>query len=115
MLIWEKKGVNRGRWIHFASSHSQNKDNNKFRNNNNKKTQNCKKIELYGSRTTMELKKEHTFRVVGGEGWRRAARAERKCSCGWQTQWSYICMRINQEEQLGIERDCTTPGSNAEK
>ena len=28
--------------------------------------QNCQKIELYGSLTTKELKKKHSFRLVGG-------------------------------------------------
>ena len=31
-----------------------------------KKTQNCQKIELYGSLTTKELKKKHSSRPVGG-------------------------------------------------
>ena len=31
-----------------------------------KNNQNCQKIELYGSLTTKELKKKHSFRLVGG-------------------------------------------------
>ena len=31
-----------------------------------KNNQNCQKIELYGSPTTKELKKKHSFRLVGG-------------------------------------------------
>ena len=31
-----------------------------------KNNQNCQKIELYGSLTTKELKKKHSFRPVGG-------------------------------------------------
>ena len=52
----------RCRWIHFASSDNQ-KKNNKFKNKNN---QNCQKIELHGSLTTKELKKKHSSRWVGG-------------------------------------------------
>ena len=43
--------------------HNQKKDNNKFKNKNN--NQNCQKIELHGNLTTKELKKTHTFRLVG--------------------------------------------------
>ena len=49
-------------WTHFASSHDQKKDNNKFKNKNN---QNCQTVELYGSPTTKELKKKHSSRPVG--------------------------------------------------
>ena len=31
-----------------------------------KYNQNCQKIELYGSLITKELKKKHSFRLVGG-------------------------------------------------
>ena len=31
-----------------------------------KRNQNCQKIELYGSPITKELKKKHSFRMVGG-------------------------------------------------
>ena len=51
------KGIGR----YFATSYNQEMGNNKFKNNN----QNCKKIELYGSPTTTELK-EHSSRLVGG-------------------------------------------------
>ena len=64
--------------------HNQKKDSNEFKNKNN---QNCQKIKLYGSLTTKELKKKHSFRLVGvvetssrgGEdyGWRT----------GWRRQW----------------------------
>ena len=54
----------RHRYIPFASSHNQEKDNNKFKNKIN--NQNCQKIELYGSPTTKELKKKHSFTLVGG-------------------------------------------------
>ena len=42
---------------------------NKRRTTTNLKTkniQNCQKIKLYGSLTTKELKKKHSFRMVGG-------------------------------------------------
>ena len=32
----------------------------------NKNNQTCQKIELYGNPTTKELKKKHSFRLVGG-------------------------------------------------
>ena len=41
-----------------------------------KNNQNCQKIELYGSPTTKELKKKHSFRPVGGA--EMGARAERR-------------------------------------
>ena len=34
-----------------------------------KNNQNCKKIKLYGSPTTKEIKKKHSSRLVGGAGW----------------------------------------------
>ena len=34
---------------------------------------------------------------------------------GWQSGWSHICVRINQEEQLGSETDYATYGSNVGK
>ena len=49
--------------IHFASSHNQKKDNNKFKN---KKQPELQKIKLYGNPTTKELKKKHSSRPVGG-------------------------------------------------
>ena len=51
------------------------KKNNKFKN---KKTQNCQKIELYGSPTTKELKKKHSSRPVGGVE-TTGRRVERTC------------------------------------
>ena len=46
-----------------------------------KNNQNCQKIELYGSPTTKELKKKHSFRLV--EGWRQVAGGQR----GWAARW----------------------------
>ena len=47
-----------------------------------KNNQNCQKIELYGSPTTKELKKKHSFRLV--EGWRQVAGGQRGCTA---RQW----------------------------
>ena len=47
---------------HCASSHSQRKDSNNLKTNN----QNWQKIELYGSPTTKEIKKKQPSRLVGG-------------------------------------------------
>ena len=45
-----------------------------------KNNQNCQKTELYGSPTTKELKKKHSFRPVGGL--RRAERMYSKFVAG---------------------------------
>ena len=80
-----------------------------------KNNENCQKIELYGSLTNKELKKKHSFRLVGevemGSRYREYARQDG----GWQTGWSHICVRIIWEEQLGSETDHTTQGSNMGK
>ena len=49
-----------------------------------KNNQNCQKIKLYGSPTTKELKKKHSFRQVGGAemGSRSGENAEQ--GGGWQ-------------------------------
>ena len=49
--------------MHCASSHNHKKDNNNLKTKNN---QNCQKIQLYGSLTTEEVKKEYSSRLVGG-------------------------------------------------
>ena len=51
----------RQKQICFTSSGNQKNDNNQFKN----RKQNCQKIKLYGSLTTKELKKKHSFRMVG--------------------------------------------------
>ena len=61
------KGLGR----YTAYSYNQKKDN-KYKTKSN---QNYQKIKLYGSLTTKELKKKHSFRLVGGAkdtqlGWR---------------------------------------------
>ena len=48
--------------MHFVSGNNQ-KDSSKFKNKIN---QNCEKIKLCGSPITKELKKKHSFRLVGG-------------------------------------------------
>ena len=72
------------------------------------KNQNYKKIQLYGSLTTKEFKKEHSFRVVGGAGSQVERMLGKVPGGGWGKQggsWqSHICVQINQEEQLGSER-----------
>ena len=111
----------RCRYIHFASSHNQKKDNNKFK----KKI----KTELPENPTVWKsdnqgVKKETFIQMVGGARW--AAGVERmhgKAVAGGQgraTQWlvdhmSHICVQINQEKQLWRERDKKTEGSNTGK
>ena len=61
-----------------------------------------------------ELKKKHSFRMVGGvetgswggeDAARRGLEDWGRQGGGWQSGWSYICVRINQEEQVGCETD----------
>ena len=80
--------------IHFASSHNQKKDNNKFKN---KKQPEMPEIWLYGSLTTKELKKNHSSRPVGGVEMGSQDGEDTLPGGSW---WSYIYMLINQEEQL---------------
>ena len=63
-----------------------------------KNTQNCRKIKLYGSPTTKELKKKHSSRPVGGAETGSQGTEDSQQGSGWQSGWSYICMRINPEE-----------------
>ena len=53
-------------------------------NLNTKNNQNCQKIKLYGSLTTKELKKKHSFRLVGGAGWGPGGQG-----AGWWTRQSH--------------------------
>ena len=86
-------------------------DNNKFKN---KKEPDYQKIELYGSPTTKELKKKHSSRPVVGQ--RRTVRWRGHQQSGdWWSEWSHICVQINQEELLEIETDRTIQGSNMGK
>ena len=75
-----------------------------------KYNQNCQKSELYGSLITKELKKKHSFRLVGAAEMGSPGAEDSWQGSGWR---SYICMQINQEEQLGSETDHTTQGPSA--
>ena len=89
---------------------------------------------MYGSLTTKELKKKHSYRPVGGvETGSWAVRTCSKAAAGgpgqarwqledlgrqgssWQTGQSYICMWINWEKQLGSKTDHVTQGSSVGK
>ena len=78
----------RHRYIHFASSHKQKKDYDKFKNKTN---QNYQKIELYGSPTTKELKKKLSHRLPGGAESGIWGGEESRQGSGWRTgagrQW----------------------------
>ena len=109
----------RHRWIYRASSHNQKKDSNKFKNKKN--NQKCKKIKLYGSPTTKEVKKKYSFRLVGGTemgSWGGEGRQQGGCGgpgnqgSGLWTGWPSICILINPEEQLGSETDHTAQSSS---
>ena len=85
-----------------------------------KNNQNCQKIKLYGSLTTKELKKKLSRLVGGAEGKRVKVAAAGpghlgRRGSGWQSGWSHICVRMNWEEPLGSETDCTTQGSSVGK
>ena len=98
------KGLGR----YTAYSYNQKKDN-KYKTKSN---QNYQKIKLYGSLTTKELKKKHSFRLLGGAEMGSQAGEDMWQGGSWQ---SHICVQINWEEQLGIKTDCTTPGSSVGK
>ena len=67
----------------------------------------------YGSPTTKELKKKHSFRLVGREETGSQGGEDAWKGSGWWTRRSHICMQINWEEQLGSETDHATQGSRA--
>ena len=73
----------------------------------NKQTnkQNCKKIELYESQTTVALKKKHSFRLVGGREMGRQGGEDMLQGGSWQ---SHICIWKNWEEQLGSKINFAT-------
>ena len=86
-----------------------------------KNNQNCQNIELYGSPTTKELKKKHSFRLVGevemgwggkdlwqGGGWWGGQGG------GWWTGQSHICMQIT-GRTTGSETHSATNGFSAGK
>ena len=92
-----------------------------------KNTQNCQKIELYGSPTARELKKKHSSRLVGGA--ETGSWAESTCSKKATSRLGRARLRladlerrriadwvqINREEQLGSETDHTTQGPSTGK
>ena len=100
-----------------------------------KNIQNCEKMELYISPTTKELKKKHSFRLVGGvemgswsgeDTWQGGVgggsglvRWQLVDQCrqggGWQTRQSHICVQINWEEQLGSKTDHANQDSSMGK
>ena len=88
--------------------------NNQFKNNR-PSPQNCQKIELYGSPITKELKKKHSFRLVGGAEMDSWGEEDSWQGGGWWTRKSHIHVWINGEEQMGNESDCTAQGSSMGK
>ena len=64
---------------------------------------------------TKEIKNKHSSRLVRGVEVGYHVREDKWQGSGWQTRQSHTCMQINQEEQLGSERDCTTQGSSMGK
>ena len=85
----------RHRYIHLASSYNQKKDNSQFKK---KKTQNCQKIELYGSLTTKDLKKKCSSRLVGEAEMGSLGGEDTWQSGSWQTGISHIRIRISWEK-----------------
>ena len=76
---------------------------------------NCQKIELYGSLTTKELKKKHSFRLVGGAETGSQGGKDVWQGGSWQTGRSHISMKINPEKQLGSKTDHAAQGSSMQK
>ena len=62
-----------------------------------KNNQNFQKIKLYGSPTTKELKKKHSFRLVGGVEKDIHLIEDTQQGGGWQTRYSHSGMQINQK------------------
>ena len=74
---------------HYASSHNKRRTTTNLKTKNN---QNCQNIELYGSQTTKELKKKHSFRLVGGvEMGRQAERTHHKAEAGGPGSPTFAC------------------------
>ena len=53
-----------------------------------KSSQNCQRVELYGSLTTKELKKKHAFGLVGGAEMGSQGGEDVWQSGGWRTRWA---------------------------
>ena len=80
-----------------------------------KDNQTCQKIELYGSLTAKELKKKHSFRLVGGaEVDSRVQKTHGEAAAGGPGG-EKICGWVNQGEQLGSDTEHTTQGSSTGK
>ena len=73
------------------------------------------RIKLYGTPTTEELRKKHSFRLVGGMEMGRWDKEDTWQGSSWWAGWSCICMQINWEEQLGLENDHETQDSSVGK
>ena len=74
-----------------------------------KNNQNCQKIELDGNPTTKELKRKHSFMLVGGKEMGSGSREDGKQGSSWRLG-SHIHVKINWEEQLRSETDHATQG-----
>ena len=57
-----------------------------------KNNQNCQKTQLYGSPTTKELKKKHSYRPVGGEETGSWGGEDEWQGSSWRSGWSHICL-----------------------
>ena len=62
-----------------------------------------------------ELKKKHSFRLVGGVETGSQSREDAWQGGDWRTGQSHIHMQINMEEQLGSETENATQGSSMGK
>ena len=69
-----------------------------------KNNQNCQKIKLYESPTTKELKKKHFSRLVGEVQTGSWGGEDAWQGSRWQTSWSYMHVRMNEEKQLGSKQ-----------
>ena len=85
------------------------------------KIKNFQRTELYRSLTTKKLKKKYLSKLVGraetdslgGEDMQNVGGKWTGQIKQWlETKWSYICERINQEQQLGSKTDHETQGSS---
>ena len=80
-----------------------------------KQNQNYQKIKLYGSLTTKQLKKKHSFRLLGGAEMDSWGLEDVWQGGSWRTGWSHICMQIKLEEQLESKTNHATQGSSTGK
>ena len=61
-------------------------------NSKTKNNQNCQKIKLYGSPTTKELKKKHSFGLVRGAEMGSQGREDMWQGSSWRTRQSHTCL-----------------------